>query len=300
MRTLDYNALAKEAITDHRKTRWYLLKLFLRRPAAIISLTILILAVLVAVFAPLIAPYPDQGSGGPNLADRLQAPSLTHVLGADTYGRDILSRIIYGSRVSIFGGFSIVLLAALFGVPLGIWAGYREGMPGAFISRLVELVLSFPALLLAIAISLIMGASSLTACVALVLPWWPWYTRLAQGEAMFIKHMQYVEAAQMLGYGRFHIMFRHILPNIMTPLIVMMLLDLGPAIISIGLLSFLSLGTQPPAADWGLMVYQGMSLILSHWWIAIFPGLAMFFVVTSFNIFGDTLKEILDPNIRKG
>jgi peptide/nickel transport system permease protein len=300
MRTLDYNSLAQEAIKDHRKTRWYLLRLFLKRPAAVISLAILILAILVAVFAPLIAPYPDQGRGDPNLGDRLSPPSFTHILGADTYGRDILSRLIYGSRVSIFGGFCVVLMAALIGIPLGLWGGYREGAPGAIITRLVELVLSFPSLLIAMAIALLLGASSITAIIALIIPWWPWYTRLVQGEVMYIKQMQYVEAAQMLGYNRMHIMLRHLLPNIITPVAVMMLLDLGPAIISIGLLSFLSLGTQPPNADWGLMVYQGVSLILTQWWIPIFPGLAMFLVVTSFNIFGDTLKEILDPNIRKG
>lgn len=299
MRTLDYKSLALEALSDHRKTRWYLFKLFLKRPVAVLSLIILCLAVLAALFAPWVAPYPNQGQGEIKLDERLLGPSAGHLLGTDIYGRDMLSRVIYGARVSIFGGFFIVFTAAFIGVPLGLWAGYREGLPGALISRFSELMLSFPAVLLAMAIALMMGAGSFTACVALVIPWWPWFTRLVQGEVLSIKHMQYVEAAQMLGYGKLHIMIRHLLPNVLTPVVVMMLLDLGPAIIAIGLLSFLGLGTQPPHADWGLMVWEGTATILSQWWIAIFPGCAMFLIVTSFNLFGDALKETLDPSIRK-
>ncbi len=133
-----------------------------------------------------------------------------------------------------------------------------------------------------------------TAIIALIIPWWPWYTRLVQGEVLSIKQTLYVEAAQMLGYGKLYIIFRHILPNIMTPVMVMILLDLGPAIIAIGLLSFIGLGTQPPMADWGLMVWEGAPNILSEWWISIVPGCAMFIVVIAFNIFGDALKDILD------
>jgi peptide/nickel transport system permease protein len=296
MRTLDYKALAVEALVDHRKTRWYGVKLFLKRAGAVLSLVILTVSILVAVFAPFAAPYPDQGKGAVNLEERLQSPSPAHVLGTDAYGRDVLSRVIYGARISILGGFLIVFTAALIGVPLGLWAGYREGVPGALISRFVELVLSFPSVLLAMAISIILGAGTYTAIIALIIPWWPWFTRLVQGEVLSIKNMQYVEAAQMLGYGRLYIMMRHLLPNILTPVIVMMLLDLGPAIIAIGLLSFLGLGTQPPMADWGLMVWEGAPNILKEWWIATVPGCAMFILVTAFNIFGDALKEILDPN----
>ncbi|HWR69045.1 MAG TPA: ABC transporter permease [Desulfomonilia bacterium] len=296
MRTLDYKALAAEAIIDHRRTRWYGVKLFLKRGAAVLSLVILTLSILAAVFAPWVAPHPEQGRGAVNLEERLESPSRTHVLGTDAYGRDVLSRVIYGARISILGGFLIVFIAALIGVPLGLWAGYREGVPGALISRLVELVLSFPSVLLAMAISIILGAGTYIAIIALIIPWWPWFTRLVQGEVLSIKHMQYVEAAQMLGYGRFYIMMRHLLPNILTPVIVMMLLDLGPAIIAIGLLSFLGLGTQPPMADWGLMVWEGAPNILNEWWIATVPGCAMFILVTAFNIFGDALKEIIDPN----
>ena len=288
--------MAKKVVKEHQKLKWFQLQLLLKRKAACLSLIILVLTVLAAVFAPWVAPYPEQGQGVLNIENRLQPPFSTSLLGTDIYGRDMLSRVIYGTRISLFGSACIVFFAALIGVPLGLWAGYNEGISGAVISRVVELFLSFPSTLSAIAISIIVGVGWPTAIIALIIPWWPWYTRLVQGEALSIKRMLYIEAAQMLGYGKIYIIFRHILPNVMTPVIVMILLDLGPAIIAIGLLSFLGLGTQPPMADWGLMVWEGAPNILSEWWISIVPGGAMFMVVIAFNIFGDALKDILGTN----
>ena len=296
LKTYDFNKLAQEALEDHRKARGYNLRLFLRKKLAVFSALVLIIILLSAVFAPWVAPYPEQGKGATNLEERLQPFSRKHFLGTDIYGRDLLSRVIFGARVSVFGGFFIILMAALIGVPLGLWAGYREGVSGAIIMRTVELVLSFPTALVAMAVAVVIGAGSMTALIALIIPWWPWYTRLVQGEVLSLKKMLYIEAAQMLGYGRVYILFRHLLPNILGPVTVMMLLDVGPAIIAIGVLSFLGLGTQPPNADWGLMVWNGSQNLLGEWWIAIVPGFAMFLLVTAFNIFGDSLKEILDPN----
>ena len=296
MKTYDFNKLAQEALKDHRKARGYNLRLFLRKKLAVFSALVLIIIMLSAIFAPWVAPYPEQGRGAINLEERLQPFSRKHFLGTDIYGRDLLSRVIFGARVSVFGGFFIVLVAALIGVPLGLWAGYREGVSGAIIMRTVELVLSFPSALVAMGIAMVLGAGSMTALIALVIPWWPWYTRLVQGEVQSLKNMLYIEAAQMLGYGRVYILFRHLLPNILGPVIVTMLLDVGPAVIAIGVLSFLGLGTQPPNADWGLMVWNGAQNLLGEWWIAIVPGFAMFLLVIAFNIFGDSLKEILDPN----
>ncbi len=296
MKTYDFNKLAQEALEDHRKARGYNLRLFLRKKLAVFSALVLIIIMLSAIFAPWVAPYPEQGKGATNIEERLQPFSRTHFLGTDIYGRDLLSRVIFGARVSVFGGLFIVLVAALIGVPLGLWAGYREGVSGAIIMRTVELVLSFPSALVAMGIAMVLGAGSMTALIALVIPWWPWYTRLVQGEVQSLKNMLYIEAAQMLGYGRIYILFRHLLPNILGPVIVTMLLDVGPAVIAIGVLSFLGLGTQPPNADWGLMVWNGAQNLLGEWWIAIVPGFAMFLLVTAFNIFGDRLKEILDPN----
>lgn len=291
--------MARQAAKEHRDVRWFLVKKLLRRKAALISLAVLVLTAVCAVLAPVVAPYPDQGRGGVNIEERLQPPSRTHLLGTDAYGRDILSRVIYGSRISILGGILIVLFAVLIGVPLGLWAGYNQGISGAVISRVVELFLSFPSTLVAMAVSVIIGAGWFTAIVSLTIPWWPWYTRLVQGEVASVKQSLYVEAAQMLGYGRLYIIFRHVLPNILTPVIVMVLLDLGPAIIAIGLLSFIGFGTQAPQADWGLMVWEGSQNILNEWWISIVPGLAMFTVVIAFNIFGDALKDLLGSRTRE-
>jgi peptide/nickel transport system permease protein len=296
MKTYDFNKLAQEALEDHRKARGYNLRLFLRKKLAVFSTLVLIIIMLSAIFAPWVAPYPEQGKGATNLEERLQPFSRKHFLGTDIYGRDLLSRVIFGARVSVFGGFFIVLMAAVIGVPLGLWAGYREGVSGAIIMRTVELVLSFPTALVAMAVAVVIGAGTMTALIALVIPWWPWYTRLVQGEVLSLKNMLYIEAAQMLGYGKVYILLRHLLPNVLAPVIVMILLDVGPAIIAIGVLSFLGLGTQPPNADWGLMVWNGSQNLLGEWWIAIVPGFAMFLLVTAFNIFGDSLKEMLDPN----
>ncbi len=291
-----FKIMAGRVTREHRALKWFQLRQFLKRKGALISLVILVVTLLTAAFAPWIAPYPDQGRGTVNIEERLQPPSSNHILGTDSYGRDILSRVIFGSRISIFGGAIIVFTAAFIGVPLGLWAGYNEGISGALIIRTVELVLSFPSTLIAMAISIVIGAGWYTAIIALTIPWWPWYTRLVQGEVLSIKQTLYVEAAQMLGYGKIYIIFRHLLPNVLTPVISMILLDLGPAIIAIGLLSFLGLGTQPPNADWGLMVWEGAQNILTEWWIAIVPGCAMFMVVVAFNMFGDALKDILDTN----
>jgi len=272
----DFKKLAQEAIRDHRKARDYKLRLFLKKKLAVFSALVLSIILLSAVFAPWVAPYPDQGKGAVNLEERLQPFSKKHWLGTDIYGRDLLSRVVFGARISVFGGSFIVLMAAMIGVPLGLWAGYREGISGAVIMRTVELVLSFPSALVAMGISIVVGAGSMTALVALIIPWWPWYTRLVQGEVLSLKHMLYIEAAQMLGYGRIYILFRHLLPNILAPVIVMMLLDVGPAIIAIGVLSFLGLGTQPPNADWGLMVWNGSQNLLENGGSPLFPGLPCF------------------------
>lgn len=294
----DFKQLAQQAAVDHRRARQHTFHKFLKKRTAVVCALMLLIATLSALFAPLISPYPEQGRGELNLDERLNPISWSHPLGTDTLGRDMLSRIIYGARVSIFGGLIIVLSAAVIGIPLGLWAGYSEGIPGAIISRIGEILLSFPAILLAIGIATIVGAGLKSAVLALVIPWWPWYARVAQGEVLWIKRMLFIEAAQMLGYGKFYIIMRHLLPNIVNTLVVMMLLDFGPAIIAIGMLSFLGLGTQPPAADWGLMVWEGAPNLIDYWWVAMVPGSAMFILVIAFNIFGDALGELLGKRLQ--
>lgn len=253
------------------------------------------LILIVAVFAPLVAPYPDQGAGRTNVSERLQAPSMTHVLGTDELGRDMLSRIIYGTRPALIASFVVVLLALAIGLPLGALAGLLGGWVDEAIMRTTDLFLAFPSLLLAMAIVALMGPSLVNAVIALAISWWPWYARLVRGVTVGLKELSFVEAAKGLGAGTFLTMRRHILPNCLTPVLIQVTLDIGTVILAATGLAFLGLGAQPPQAEWGLMIEQGRGFIRSAWWYSTFPGLAIFLTVLAFNLVGDSLRDIFDP-----
>jgi peptide/nickel transport system permease protein len=222
-------------------------------------------------------------------------PSAKHLLGTDRLGRDILSRIIYGARPALVVPMGVVLFAVLIGAPLGALAGYKGGWVDEAIMRLTDLFLAFPSLLLAMAITASIGRGLDKAAIALVVSWWPWYTRIARGVAVSLKEQYFVEAAQATGVSDAVIILRHILPNTMSPILVQATVDLGTVILAMGGLAFIGLGTQPPAPDWGLMISEGRALILDQWWISTFPGSAIFIVVLAFNLLGDTLRDIFDP-----
>jgi peptide/nickel transport system permease protein len=266
-----------------------------RDPLALISTVVIILFVLLAVLAPVIAPYPEQGQGRTNASESMFAPSAKHLLGTDRLGRDILSRIIYGARPALVVPMGVVLFAVLIGAPLGALAGYKGGWVDEAIMRLTDLFLAFPSLLLAMAITASIGRGLDKAAIALVVSWWPWYTRIARGVAVSLKEQYFVEAAQATGVSDAVIILRHILPNTMSPILVQATVDLGTVILAMGGLAFIGLGTQPPAPDWGLMISEGRALILDQWWISMFPGSAIFIVVLAFNLLGDTLRDIFDP-----
>jgi len=266
-----------------------------RDPLALVSTIVIILFIGMALFAPIIAPYPDQGQGRTNAADTLLPPSDAHKLGADRLGRDILSRIIYGARPALVVPIGVVVFAVLLGAPLGAIAGYKGGWIDEVIMRVTDLFLAFPPLLLAMAITASIGRGMDKAAIALVVSWWPWYTRIARGVTVSLKEQYFVEAAQATGVRDAVIILRHILPNTMSPILVQATVDLGTVIIAMGGLAFIGLGTQPPAPDWGLMISEGRSLILDQWWISTFPGIAIFTVVLAFNLLGDTLRDIFDP-----
>jgi peptide/nickel transport system permease protein len=283
-----------------KKNRDYLrgMSLILKNPLTVFGLAIIILLVLSAVLAPWIAPFPDQGRGLSNLQERLKAPSMRHPLGTDDLGRDLLSRVIFGARISIKAAVIVVLIVMGFGVPLGLFAGYFGGRIDEGIMRFADMILAFPSLLLAIAIVASTGPSLLNALVAISVPWWPWYTRLVRGQVISLKEMQFVESAKAIGASQLRIMFRHILPNCLSPVIVQGTLDMGYIILYLASLGFLGLGTQPPAADWGVMVNDGRAFFLTQWWISTFSGAAIFMTVLAFNLLGDGLREALDPKIR--
>ncbi len=272
-----------------------MISVILRDPLSLIGTIIIILVLFMAIFADQVAPYPEEGKGKTNAPNTLMAPSAEHLFGTDKLGRDILSRIIMGSRSALIVPIGVVLFAVLLGAPLGALAGYKGGWLDEVIMRITDLFLAFPSLLLAMAIASALGRGLDKAAIALVVSWWPWYTRIARGVAVGLRERYFVEAAQAIGVSDAVIIFRHILPNTISPILVQATVDMGTVILAMGGLAFLGLGTQPPAPDWGLMVSEGRTYILDQWWIATFPGMAIFIVVLAFNLLGDTLRDIFDP-----
>jgi peptide/nickel transport system permease protein len=283
--------------TENKNARTFhhVMSIILRDPLALISTIIILVFIFLAVFATQIAPNPEEGAGKTNADESLLAPSSEHLLGTDKLGRDLLSRIIVGARPALIVPIGVVLFAVLIGTPLGALAGYKGGWLDEAIMRITDLFLAFPSLLLAMAIASALGRGLEKAAIALVISWWPWYTRIARGVAISLRERYFVEAAQAVGVKDAVIIFRHILPNTISPILVQATVDLGTVILAMGGLAFLGLGTQPPSPDWGLMVSEGRELILNQWWVATYPGLAIFIVVLAFNLLGDTLRDIFDP-----
>jgi len=267
----------------------------IRRPTARIGAAIVCVFLLLAAFAPLAAPYDpfDQ-----DLSAALAAPSLAHPLGTDQYGRDVLSRIIYGSRTALLAIAVADGIALVIGAALGLFAGFLGGRADAFVMRLVDVLLAFPYLLLALIIVAALGPSLINSIVAIGIVYTPQYARLIRGQVLAVKATEYVLASQALGASPLRIMLRHILPNSFTPLLVMATLQSGTVVVETAGLSFLGLGAQPPSPDWGALLADGQGYFLTAWWIATFPGLAIFAVVIGFNLFGDALRDHFDPRRR--
>ena len=265
----------------------------LRNPAAVAGMLIIGLLLFAAVFAPFLSPHDPTLQ---DLALRLKPPGTEgYLLGTDRLGRDVLSRVIVGARSALIVPIGVVVFAILIGAPLGAIAGYKGGWVDEVIMRITDLFLAFPFLLLAMAITAVVGRGLKNAAVAMIISWWPWYTRLVRGVTLSLKERAFVEAAQATGVRDSVIILRHILPNTISPILVQATVDLGTVILAMGGLAFLGMGTQPPHPDWGLMISEGRSYILKQWWLSTFPGLAIFIVVLAFNLLGDTLRDIFDP-----
>jgi peptide/nickel transport system permease protein len=250
---------------------------------------------LVAIFAPLIAPFPADAGTATNPFAVLHPPSAVHLFGTDQVGRDVLSRVVYGARISPVVALVVLAIACGVGVPLGVAAGYFGGWLDEAIMRVTDIFLAFPPLLLALALAAMLPASLVTVTVAIAATWWPWYTRLIRGQAASVAGRPYVDACRALGISRRRIVFRHILPNSITPLIVQVSLDVGGVILTASALSFLGLGAQDPTPDWGLMVSEGQGYFTTSWWVVTFPGLAILLTAFAFNLLGDGLRDLLDP-----
>ena len=273
---------------------------FRRDWLGVFSLLVIVAFVLGAIFAPYLTPYPGEGRGEPNLVNKFLPPSREHPFGTYYLGRDVLARVLFGGRSSLSIGFLVVIIAVAIGTPLGAIAGYSGRWLDEVIMRLTDIWLSFPPLLLAIAIAAALGRPSLTnAMVSIALTWWPWYTRLVRAQTVSLRERSFVEAARGMGVSKATIIFRHILPNVMTPVLVQGTMDIGSAILTGAAMSFIGLGAQPPTADWGQMVSSGRIYIMNQPWYGAFPGLAIFLVTLAFNLLGDTVRDVADPRSRR-
>ncbi len=266
-----------------------------RSPLTVAGLVLITVLALIAISAPLIAPANPLKQV---LSTRLKPPSAEHWLGTDQLGRDVLSRMIYGARISLLIGTVVVGLAASVGTLVGLVAGYAGGWLDEALMRLTDVFFAFPALILAMAISGALGPSLTNAMIAIAVVSWPVYARLVRAQVLSLREREYVEAARSLGASAQRIVWGHILPNTLAPLLVQASFDMGGAILAAAGLSFIGFGTQPPTAEWGVMISEGRNYIATQSWLSLFPGLAILFTVAAFNLIGDGLRDALDPRLR--
>ncbi|HEV2356522.1 MAG TPA: ABC transporter permease [bacterium] len=278
-----------------RRPAQFLPRPFVRSPLAMIALVVVAAWLVAAAAAPLLAPEPPLAQ---DIAGRLAAPGPAHWLGTDPLGRDVLSRVLYGARISIPVGLAAVALAVLLGTVVGSVAGVAGGIVDEAIMRLTDLMLAFPTVILAMIISAALGAGVWNAVLAIMVAWWPSYARFARGLVLAVRGREYVEAARAVGASTLRVFGRHILRNIVSPIVILGTLDVGHAILTFASLSFLGLGPPPQIPEWGSMIAAGRDYLV-QWWIATFPGLAILTLVLALNVVGDSLRDALDPRLRR-
>ncbi len=291
----DMSESTKERLRDlHRNRR----RLF-QNPLSVVGLLMIAIVVLTAILAPIIAPYPEHAGNISNFENALQPPSLAHPMGTDAAGRDVLTRVLFGARLSLMMGVVVLSISITIGVSLGLIAGYAGGVVNGVIMRITDIFLAIPPVLLALAVAAVLTPNLWNAMIAIAFGWWTWYARLVQGEVLSVKENEFVEASESLGAGWFTVAFKEILPNIVAPLTVKATLDMGAVILVGAALSFLGLGAQPPTPTWGGMIAIGRDYVLNQWWMATFPGLAISFTVLGFNLFGDGLRDMFDVEVEE-
>jgi peptide/nickel transport system permease protein len=268
--------------------------------SAMLGLALVLVFLLLAAVGPMLVPYPLDAAGAIHLSQRLLPPSAAHWFGTDEMGCDILSRVVVGTRTSLWVGLTITGIAAAIGVPLGIAAGYLGGRTRAAIMRITDVFLAVPGLVLALAIVAALGPGILHGVLALSVVWWPGYVRLIEAKALTLRHEPYVEASRTMGAGHGWVLLRHILPNCFSVLVVKVSMDMGLAILAAASLGFVGLGAKPPAPEWGAMISVARSYMPDWWWYSFFPGLFIFATVLGFNLFGDGLRDVLDPRSARG
>jgi peptide/nickel transport system permease protein len=268
---------------------------FVFNPLSLLGILFIVLLVFTGVLAPILAPY-DPVEISPDR--RLAPPSSANWLGTDEVGRDILSRVIHGARISLEIGVTIVFFAAAIGLIIGLVSGYFGGVLDQTLMRFTDMFMSFPTLILAIAMTAALGPSLFNAVLAMIIVWWPIYARLIRGEVLAVKEKEYIRAIRALGARPFKIIFFHVLPNTIDVVVIRASIDFGNAVMFCAALSFIGLGAQPPQPEWGAMVTTGRDYLRDAWWLVTFPGLAIFLTVMGFNLFGDSLRDFLDPKLR--
>ncbi len=281
-------------LARQRRVRWPVMQALLRRPSALVGLGILVFWILVALSVSFVVPFDPLAT---DVSARLQPPSATHWFGTDDLGRDIFRRTLYGARISLPAGFLTVAGALLIGSLIGAISGYAGGWVDAIVMRIADMVLAFPSIVLAMAIAAALGPGLKNALIAIVVVLWPEYARLMRAQVLAVKAQEYVTAAEAVGASRVRLLLVHILPNTQAPLVVKATLDVGAAIVLTAGLSFIGLGAVPPEPEWGAMIREGQRRF-SQWWMATFPGLAIFSVVMALNFLGDGLRDALDPRRR--
>lgn len=275
-----------------------LLRPYLRNPLALVGFVILAVLLLTALFAPLLAPYDPRAI---DLRARFVPPGREHLFGTDAAGSDVLSRVIYGSRLVLMSGVVVLLISTLGGSLIGLFAGFRGGWVDEVVMRITDMFLAFPGLILAMAVvAALQRRGILVVVVAIAIRWWAPYARMTRAQVLTLRELDYVEAAQAMGVPRRQILLRHILPNALSPIIVQATLDLGYIILTAAALSFLGFGAQPGEPDWGRMVADGREHLRDAWWVVTFPGLAILLTVLAFNLVGDAARDIFDPRLHGG
>ncbi|MFN3937702.1 MAG: ABC transporter permease [Gemmobacter sp.] len=252
-----------------------------------------------ALFGPALAPFPEHVAGGVDTGNRFRPPGLAHPFGTNELGQDVLSLVLAGTRVSVLAGLGVVVIAAVVGVVIGAIAGFAGGWTDEILMRLTDLKLTVPGLILAMAVAAALGPGIVNMVIAISLAWWPGFARLVRGEVLAKKEEVFVTAARAIGASPARILFRHILPNIVSPVVVKMSLDMGFAILTVASLGFIGIGVRPPTPEWGTLLSISRSYMPDFWWTAVFPGLAMFLAIFGFNLLGDGLRDVLDPRARR-
>lgn len=289
-------ALAPASALAARRQNWRRgLYRFRRSWLSVVGLVTVVFLLLVAVAGPALVPHPEHVAGGIDTAMRFKAPSARAWFGTNELGQDVLSLTVAGARVSLLAGLGVVVLGALIGTLVGAVAGYRGGWVDEALMRFTDLMLTLPSLILAMAIAAALGPGIGNMVFAIAMSWWPGFARLVRGEVMAKKEEVYVQAARALGAGPARILGRHVLPNVVSPIIVKMSLDMGFAILTVASLGFVGIGVKAPTPEWGQLLSLSRGYLPDYWWTAIFPGAAIFLAVFGFNLLGDGLRDVLDP-----